>query len=756
MKIPTIVIGVGMAGIKVVQSLSDLIDEHDKKNPDNPDKDYFQFIAIDSSSSDLSNVINPGSNITTIALTEERYDVPQMIDRCEYLYDGVTPHVTEALRERVYGRFLFDLNRTEVIRTIKKSIDNAAEERVGYSTQIHIWIVHSLGGGTGSGTFISLLSEIQKIKNNNENLGPRGKKLDTFCIGILPSDSDLSDLRHLEHADPKYFANAYTALKELQYLGDPKNLKIKVFNPTGSDYEIEVNKKPFERYMLFGVDEESIKSIEHQTEDNIEERKKIIDYLHSKNLIIANMIYGINEIRIQDKGIGNFWDDGIPYGAFGESEVIIPFKHIQAVARANDYLGLPVNKSKVSNEVKEIFSQDHKLDHNIIEQRCLKIFNSAGLNNFEYFIRKLDEIAGDESTKAKTRYHNKTKEIIDNLDYFHKWIKDDPYKEQFNSIKSSDYDDDKPERLISLIESRIKDLKKQSKKLTKILSKNYIKSQVTELDEHLKELENLKYSVEIHFKIQKYITSNLCYNNDLIKKNLQVYYSFKEISTDDCGAGNILKIIGAIKQKIANYKDKQIGDKVYENYRVIKLGVPVINKKLIDEIYKDKINSTYGKDNRAINSAEVSNAKKYINEFKIETGYLNELWKNRIRMADSYDVNPRITPQKRNWDPYKEVFIMRDIQNNEALEQIQNITPRPKVVNISDKHKFIILSFNHGFLLNETNIFRNRDKEYNEGSLHEILDNFSPENIGQLFAYPEFFPDDENITNIFTKMYPKE
>ena len=40
---------------------------------------------------------------------------------------------------------------------------------------------------------------------------------------------------------------------------------------------------------------------------------------------------------------------------------------------------------------------------------------------------------------------------------------------------------------------------------------------------------------------------------------------------------------------------------------------------------------------------------------------------------------------------------------------------------------------------------------YKNGKLADLVEMDDP--IGEIFAYPEFFPDDENVKEVFTKLY---
>ena len=128
MGVPTLVIGAGMGGIRVVQTMADFVREKGEE------ADY-EFIAIDSSKKDLEEQIKSGYNIRKVELGEKGFDIEGMIEESPYLHDRTEPKGLGALRDRVYGRFLLDLNISKVKDDMQSAMSYLVEHQL-----LHLFI----------------------------------------------------------------------------------------------------------------------------------------------------------------------------------------------------------------------------------------------------------------------------------------------------------------------------------------------------------------------------------------------------------------------------------------------------------------------------------------------------------------------------------------------------------------------------------------------------------------------------------------
>jgi hypothetical protein len=111
---PTLVIGMGGAGLRVLKTFKEMVNEYG-------DATKLRSIAIDSSIEDIKKYINIDRFTAKIELTESGFAIEDdLILACSYLYSGIKPKGEGAVRDRVYGRFLYDIHRTEITKTITK------------------------------------------------------------------------------------------------------------------------------------------------------------------------------------------------------------------------------------------------------------------------------------------------------------------------------------------------------------------------------------------------------------------------------------------------------------------------------------------------------------------------------------------------------------------------------------------------------------------------------------------------------------
>ena len=329
MQVPTLVIGAGMGGIRVIQTLADMARQND-------DLEYYRFIAIDSSEKDLKDRIKDRSIISTIAITETGLDIEGYIRECTYLPDGSKAKGVGAVRDRAYARFLLDINMVKVNQAVSDALgqlrDLWKKQGTTGTPEVLIWLVHSLGGGTGSGSFPTLAVTISQLAKNI--LGDVGIKTYIYGVGILPSASNIQDISFATF-DRKFLANSYAALTELNLLADPKGLSLSRLAPSGGRTDISISERPFNRYFLFGLNEDQISKMKDDEADEVEE------YLKSSNKIIASMMYALPHYQ---GGLENLWHYvKSPFITFSESELSVPLTATMKLAEENDRLGRPLD-----------------------------------------------------------------------------------------------------------------------------------------------------------------------------------------------------------------------------------------------------------------------------------------------------------------------------------------------------------------------------------------------------------------------------
>jgi len=155
-----------------------------------------------------------------------------------------------AKRIRPIGRFALFRNISKIRNIIQARLDYIRQpnhidevERAGYSVKrdLKVFIVNSLGGGTGSGMFLDLAFNIQDIV--------RVGKVNGYTI--LPTVFKMGEAERSSVA-----ANTYAALKELDYYMNEGAGPEHFFNCKYGPVELNISKKPFDRYYIIDAESE--------------------------------------------------------------------------------------------------------------------------------------------------------------------------------------------------------------------------------------------------------------------------------------------------------------------------------------------------------------------------------------------------------------------------------------------------------------------------------------------------------------------
>ena len=718
MTVPTLVIGVGMGGIRVVQALAEFV-------KDKGEQGDYRFIAVDSSKKDLQERIKSGYNIVPVEITEEGFDVEDMISKCQYLYKGAGRKGVGALRDRVYGRFLLDLNMSKVGKAVDASLkdlkDKWKKERGEKKAEILIWLVHTIGGGTGSGTFPSLVVNTNKLAK--EILEDADIKYYLFCVGVLPSATNIRNITHANF-DKRYLANSYSALKELELLASAEDITLTQFNPYGSNPEIAIEKRPFDRYFLFGIDEDMVGELKDDEAEAVEE------YLTSSNKIIANMMYAVPNYP---KGLENLWKPvKSPFIAFGESELVVPIEEIKKVATENDRLGDSVDeetKKKLKKE-RDLVSKTaiRELNEGFVEEKCKTVLSTYKLRGLSYFIGKLQNEFNKRATSAQTDFEDTIEDIWDKLER-QEWAEDIIGNSEGLSVG------DKYEKIVDMLNERIRDRESTIsswKRPHPILEKRF-NVEKKNYDRTLDELSEKKDILEKSKLLKLHIDSNLC-------KSLR-----EEIGHKNDGVSEVTTHIRKLELELEKMY-KKLSEEGWG--RVVKLG--------IQEEKANKLTLI----GEGINVANVESVPDFIRVFDIKAVAVEELITNRIKQADDITLRLGIAASEEGGreTPTKELFIICHKDSEPTLgeheEAFMEWNKERIITETFDCGKYVFVDFRLGLRLEDIKEYRYRKEEYERGELAETTN--LNEDIGKIFAYPEWFMDDENVRAVFKKMHEVE
>ena len=719
-EIDTLVIGIGMGGIRVVQTFADIVKDLKKE-------EYYQFIAIDSSTKDLNEVIKRGYSINTVPISEAGFSIQNMINQCPYLYEGVEPKGTGAIRDRVYARFLLDLNMEKVQGAIEDAMAKMLknwQKRKGTNTQeVLVWVIHTLGGGTGSGTFPTLIAKISDLSNGILKEG--GMKPFIFCIGILPSATNIDDISTAKF-DKKYTANSYAALQEIKKLSEAKNLSITPYNPARQPKkEMLIKTRPFDRYFLFGINEDSLVRLKDDQADEIEE------YLDGANKTIAYTMYYLPHYP---GGLENMWYTwkNRPFVIFGESELTIPLKEMRQYAQENDTLGkVPDLKKKENfNKLAETLAKSptDDLNESRIEDDCLSLARSERLLSLKYFVGQVQHEFDKELTRVETLFTDDILRLGESLK-----------KLDWASPGMRNFDDqnieDKYLQIGKVVKERIEDNQKFVDSVLhtpRFIERKRRADQNAKNNKKLRELE-IQYDRFIKVRtLKKYIDTGLG------EKLIDV------INLKDFGAGNIALHIRRRENELELFGNRLIDSGIG---RVIKLGVP-----------QDKVNKLSLEDATEIQITEIKSMLKFIDTMGIENAKVEVLFQNRIDLAENYTIKIAIglKPEtEKGFVAHKELVIVNHENNDPILNRFSILLSQCKMLLMRlegfDPSSIVFMPFQVGIDLDQTKDFVYREREYLNGDLAKITE---MDNIGTIFAHPEWFPEDANVKRAFPKIYP--
>lgn len=301
---PTVVVGVGEAGCKMAADLYRDIDSSEEEIIDD-----FKFIGIDTKGNDLKNHTTDGFRRIPLESQPNYFDR----NREEFGYLRSDMHLDPrggASRQRAASRYYIDNtpNFDRFWAELEDEIQSFAER----NPRTNLWIVNSLGGGTGSGSF-PLLSAM--IKEMTDNI--RESQFWIGGIGSLPRLDALDESDKVPDDDAVLYANAYAALRELAVLLDydfaddtasgydftraagesyPLEVRVEAESSTISRDALTLSEPPFDFYGLMGLYEG--KSESYQREMN--------------RIAVNTILYFARETGLEDFGRGLLKNRDVP------------------------------------------------------------------------------------------------------------------------------------------------------------------------------------------------------------------------------------------------------------------------------------------------------------------------------------------------------------------------------------------------------------------------------------------------------------
>jgi len=413
---PTFVVGVGQAGVKVMNVLAEVAEEND-------DLEKFEFVALDTDTGMLS---QRPTGSTRLKLDHDAGFVDEDISKYPYLTRSMAEHLGAqgAMRRRPIGRYKLDSRGGDSYSDIYDAIWEQAESH--YNTEaaklepddasFNIYFVHSLGGGTGSGTFPLLTAMLGELATTLEK---RKNDVETYLAGIgvaplITFDPEIKD----PVGDERYFPNTYAAMndlnkfEELASLDESRTLPVYAqtygtaanTNSAPSKNEFELTSPPFDDYWLFGVDESKIQGGTTSAAGGE-------SYAERVNQTIARPLHAISKLRMSAEN----WADSKPYvGSLDQSEVRVPHEEVLG------YYDLQTTREDKAERIDEIPDDIDELQSRKSELESLKQNVDEGAINDpelrETVRKKIDKEFPSGANIIETKTVEDIERVLDEVD----------------------------------------------------------------------------------------------------------------------------------------------------------------------------------------------------------------------------------------------------------------------------------------------------------------------------------------------------
>lgn len=275
---PTVVVGIGRTGCAILSAVDRLAR---REGVD----DVVRLVAVDSNSRDLEAV-------APAAAETHRLDVEGQLGPTDRHYLPDVPDLVPSAgtsRRRPLGRLLVDSagDTGALLESVQSTVASVAEAVADpKASPLSLWLVNSLGGGTGSGAFpllALLLAESARTYPGS---------VDVFGAGSLPRLDELDKRLGSPGGEPVHYANAYTALRELRTLMDldgqsPYPLEV-TLDATPRAIRTDaatVEANPFDAYWLLGIEED----------DRFDP-----DYYRRMNEVVAHLVLYVSALDSRD------------------------------------------------------------------------------------------------------------------------------------------------------------------------------------------------------------------------------------------------------------------------------------------------------------------------------------------------------------------------------------------------------------------------------------------------------------------------
>ncbi|MFB6136025.1 MAG: tubulin-like doman-containing protein [Halobacteriaceae archaeon] len=267
---PTVVIGVGESGARMVSRIDDIVESEGGAGSLMP-------LVIDTKSDEMESYASEVGERNQHVLRHPVEDLTEPLPERPYLSDGEEiPGEGGAQKSRSLGRFYLDSeeNLDRTYHFLRRRFETFVNRQRDAVQNFDVWIVNSYGGGTGSGVFPLLSGMVYEVCANEIEPAVRIRGVGTLpklaadeVDGTTPAEAprvpiggeDLT-LEGKPAGDNRHRLNTYGALRELKMLLDDDHDGVVSFDlAADSDVfqfgEFGLQGSPFDEYFLVAFDE---------------------------------------------------------------------------------------------------------------------------------------------------------------------------------------------------------------------------------------------------------------------------------------------------------------------------------------------------------------------------------------------------------------------------------------------------------------------------------------------------------------------
>jgi len=726
---PMVVIGVGEAGTNMAVALYNLVRREGK------DK-YFKFVLIDSNRNDLYRKEIPEEIKEKIPLESPRDSVAERNrEHFKYLHEKVKFSDSGTIRQRVLARYLIDKNYTEIYKKLRDIVGDFANKHSADLSEegnsLTIWLLHSLGGGTGSGSFPILAAMLKAIKADVEReLGGRG--LISICgVGSLPTMPQ-NPAAPIE-GDPVYYANSHAALRELERMLEGK-VEIPIYS---SNVTLSLDEFPFAKYFMIGVNESKLKR-------GIKE-EWVEAYIDEKNFSVASCILALHEHLTGPEN----WPRAragkeFAIGSLSEHEISVPMWLIKnyvdkkkSLEEREDELKRVIEEKKrviddlnrlqnVNVDVENTPDDTKKNVEAMVEEKLQEDIMKISEDELEEFVER---IKGTSGIEGKVYCVKVLRDKFDEMRYEKEWSSEvtrlwGKYpienKEKYRAIS------DKDAALNEWMESKIKEIRRWLGNPPPI----HLPGQRERKERQLEELVREKRKLEDARERKEHW-------NKLRGKIGELY---------ECASKELREEIDRKARAKESMERKERG--IYAEIERMRRDLESIEQDLKKTRF-GRIGYLQLKNVERITEEELKSLKS-LKDF-VERGYVEERdisrgMSTQIERAKGWASISMEKPK------YEALFILRSEENGELVGKLPTSErlEDTREYDLQDKYTIKMCVYLLGMEIKDLSDFYLLDKAYKEGRLQRELHGISVE---ESYAYPEWFPEDESLRGIFSKVF---